>query len=99
MKLLKLTEYAHILQARYFFLAEENFLFGSLLFSRVAWRPGVSSCWYCLVQQLPGIWVRAAPEAPVAFPLGSKMVVSVPSKKTEEARGESRACPCEGTSF
>ena len=37
-----------------------------------------------LVQQLTDVRVRVAPEVPLAFPLGSKMVAAAPPKKTKE---------------
>lgn len=51
-----------------------------------------------LVQQLTDVSVKVAPEVPMAFPVGSKMVVTVPLKKMEGTQRENRACQFESTS-
>lgn len=80
-------------QMKIFFLVEVLFC------SHVAWRLGAQ-----LLLVLPGSAAHRhqgqnGPKVPVAFPLGSKTVLSVPSKKTEEDQEENRACQCEATSF
>ena len=51
-----------------------------------------------LVQQLTGVGVKVAPEVPMAFPLGSKVVVTAPLKKMEETQRENRARQFESAS-
>lgn len=82
----------------FYFQMKIFFLIGVSFCSHVAWRLGAQ-----LLLVLPASAAhrhqgQSGPEVPMAFPLGSKVVVSVPSKKTEEAQEENRACQSEATS-